>query len=424
MKTTLSFLLLFALAVPAAAQTPAEQTPAVKTPPKTPAKATSSVPPAFKQTRQPGDVEVEPIKCFWKTDRSTVIVGERFTVVLTCGIIDTDKIKAVPDFNQLEASTIGLQPFEVVKGVRHEDVRNPPWRYVQYEYTARLIAEGLFEKDIDLPAVKLTYHIQSSIGGGSTGRDQTYQLPAMAMHVASLVPKKASDIRDTTATTFAEIEGRRVRSTGEFVAALIAFGFAVVLLGLALVRVVGRYRVRTPAARRPLGVGAVLGGCLREAGRVQADAAGGWTPQLASRALTVLRIGGAVALDRPVAQSIVGVAAVPREGQIALRKGLLGRHRSLVSTATTPGAIARSLASTNGHAPNARTEALLKEFEESLAVISRARYGRDGKLDGSALDAAFESGVSALRRLRTAKAWPMRMIGSLTRQAAEIGWSS
>jgi hypothetical protein len=420
----LLILTFLAFAAPAAAQAPAAPAPAAKAPTKPPAKAASSVPPAFQQIRQPGDVEVEPIKCFWKTDRSTIIVGERFTVVLTCGIIDTDKIKAVPDFNQLEGSTIGLQPFEVVKGVRHEDVRNPPYRYVQYEYTARLIAEGLFEKDIDLPAVKLTYHIQSSVGGGSTGRDQTYQLPAMAMHVASLVPKKAADIRDTTATTFAEIEARRVRSTGEFVAALIAFGFAVVLLGLALVRVVGRYRVRTPAAERLLGVSAVLSGCLREAGRVQADAAGGWTPELASRALTLLRIGGAVALDRPVAQSIVGAGVAPREGQIALRKGLLGRRRSLVSTATTPVAIARSLASTNGHAPNARTEAILKELEESLTVLSRARYGREGKLEGPALDAAFESGVSALKKLRTKNMWPMRTIGSLTRQATEIGWSS
>src|SRR5215471_13989932 len=221
MRTIYPLLLLFALAAPAAAQAPAA---------KTPPKAGSSVPRAFTQARQPGDVEVDPIRCFWKTDRSTIIVGERFTVILTCGIIETDRIKAVPDFNQLEGSTIGLQPFEVIKGVRHEDVRNPPYRYIQYEYTARLIAEGLFEKDIDLPAVKLTYHIQSSIGGGETGRDQTYQLPAMAMHVASLVPKKAADIRDTTANTFAEIEAHRVRATGEFVVALIAFGFAVVLL--------------------------------------------------------------------------------------------------------------------------------------------------------------------------------------------------
>src|SRR5262249_11594313 len=290
-------------------------------------KPASSAPRAFTQTRQPGDVEVDPIKCFWKTDRSTVIVGERFTVVLTCGIVETDKIKAVPDFNQLEGSTIGLQPFEVIKGVRHEDVRNPPYRYIQYEYTVRLIAEGLFEKDLDLPAVKLTYHIQSSIGGGETGRDQTYQLPAMAMHVASLVPKKATDIRDTTANTFAEIEARRVRATGEYVAARIAFGFAAVLLGLAVVRVVGRYRVRTPAADRPLGVSAVLSGCLREAGRVQADAVGGWSPELASRALTVLRIGGAVALDRPVGESSGRGGHLARRGEVSLLLRWRARRR-------------------------------------------------------------------------------------------------
>jgi len=400
----LTLLLFLTLAAPAAAQ-----------PPK-----------AFQQTRQPGDVETEPIKCFWKTDRSTVIVGERFTVVLTCGIIDTDKIKAVPDFNQLEASTIGLQPFEVVKSVRHEDVRNAPWRYIQYEYTVRLIAEGLFEKDLDLPAVKITYHIQSSVGGGTTGRDQAYQLPAMPMHIASLVPKKTTDIRDTTLSTFADIEARRVRSTGEFVAALIAFGFAIVLLGLSVVRVLGRYRVRTPASERPLSLGTVLGGCLREADRVKSEAAGGWTPALVSRALTVLRIGGAVALDRPVAQRIVDTPSETHEGQLVLRQGFFRPRRSLISNATTPGTIARSMAAVNGRPPDARTEVMLKEFEESLSVLSTARYSRDGRMDRSALDAAFDSGIGALRTLRAAKRWPMPMLGSITKSVSDMGsavWS-
>src|SRR6516225_2929546 len=131
---TLAF---FALAAPAAAQAPAAQTPAAQAPAKTSPKANSSAPRAFTQTRQPGDVETDPIRCFWKTDRSSIVVGERFTLVLTCGIIETDKIKAVPDFNQLEPSTIGLLPFEVVKGVRHEDIKAAPWRYIQYEYTVR-----------------------------------------------------------------------------------------------------------------------------------------------------------------------------------------------------------------------------------------------------------------------------------------------
>ena len=406
----LTFLLLLALATQAQAPKPAAKAPAPKAAAPAPA-------------RQPGDIEIDPIKCFWKTDRSSIIVGERFTVVLTCGIIETDKIKAVPDFNQLEASTIGLQPFEVIKGVRHEDIRDAPWRYIQYEYTVRLIAEGLFEKDLNIPAVKLTYHIQSSVGGGSTGRDMTYQLPAMPMHIASLVPLKTTDIRDTAMNTFAEIEARRVRSTGEFVAAIIAFGFAVVLLALAVVRVVGRYRVRTPASERPLGLGVVLGGCLREAGRVESDAAGGWTPELAARALTVLRIGGAVALGRPVAQLIVDSRAEAHEGQLALRKGFFRPRRSLVSNATTPGTIARSMAATNGRAPNARAEAILKEFEESIGVLSIARYSRDARMDGAALTAALETGVGALKKLRSANRWPMRTISAITRQATEIGWA-
>lgn len=383
----------------------------------------AQAPKPFTQVRQPGDVETDPIKCFWKTDRSAIIVGERFTVVLTCGIIDTDQIKAVPDFNQLEASTIGLQPFEVIKGVRHEDIKDAPWRYLQYEYTVRLIAEGLFEKDINLPAAKITYHIQSSVGGGSTGRDQTYQLPTMPIHVVSLVPQKVTDIRDTSMNTFSDIENRRVRATGEYVAAMIAFGFSVVLLGLAVVRVAGRYRVRTPASERPLGLGAVLGGCLREAGRVQSDAGGGWTPELVSRALAVLRIGGAVALGRPVAQSIVDAHVEPREGQLALRKGFLKPRRSLVSNATTPGTIARSLASAHGRGRDAKSEVILKDLEESLAVLSTARFSRDGTLDGSALNTAFENGVSAIRKLKAANAWPLRTIRSLTSQAMEIGWS-
>jgi hypothetical protein len=307
--------------------------------------------------------------------------------------------------------------------VRHEDIRDAPWRYIQYEYTVRLIAEGLFEKDINLPSVKLTYHIQSSEGGGSTGRDQAYQLPPMPMHIASLVPQKVTDIRDTTMNTFSDIESRRVRSTGEFVAAAIAFGFAVVLLGLAAVRVASRYRVRTPASERKLGLSAVLRGVLREASRVKSDAEGGWTPELVARALTVLRIGGAVALNRPVAQAIVESPGVPHEGQLVLRRGLFKPRRALVSNATTPGTIARALTSAHGRPLNARTEALLKELEESLAVLSVARYGREGRLDRTALDTAFENGVDAIKKLRVAKMWPMRTVRSVTNRAMEVGWS-
>jgi hypothetical protein len=377
----------------------------------------------------PGDVEVEPIACWWKTDKSTVFVGERFAVTLTCRFVETGAIKAIPDLNQLEPTTVALAPFEVVKGIRHEDIRTPPWRYIQFDYTARLVGDTFFGKDVDIPGVKITYHIQSSIGGGSQGRDQAYGLPALTLRVNSLVPKKAADIRDTSVDTFADIEARRFRSTGEFVAAAICFGFAVVLMGLALVRVIGRYRVRTPAAARPLPLGFVLGGCARAADRLKDEVLrDGWTPDLLARALTVFRIASAVALGRAVAQSIVNVHAAGHEGVLALRKGIFRRKHVLVSTSTTPGTISSALGnvSDEGTGPSPHMQLLLADLGESLRVLGIARYGRNSQPDTAALDAALENGTSALNKLRAATRWPARIASALSRSVAEVGgmvWS-
>jgi hypothetical protein len=411
----------------AAGQTPQSSPGAQKPPSAAPARAkpTPAVRPA--PPHAPGDVEVEPIACWWKTDRSAVNIGERFTVTLTCSIVETAPIKVVPDLNQLEPTTVALQPFEVVKGVRHEDIRQPPKRYIQYEYTTRLVGDVFFGKDVDIPAVKITYHIQSAISGGSQGRDQTYALPPLAMRVNSLVPKKTADIRDNTADTFADIEVRRLRSSAELVASAIAFGFALVLAGLALVRVVGRYRVRTPSAVRRLPVGAVIRGCLTTVSGLRDEIArDGWTADLAGRALAVFRIATAVALGRPVAQEIVEPHVEPHEGQLALRKGVLRRKRALISTSTTPVTIARTLVERNGNRPNPRTELLLADLQESLIAFRAARYGRDAKLDTAALDAALDRGTEALRKLRVANLWPIRTAGALARTATGVGgvvWS-
>jgi hypothetical protein len=410
----------------AAQNAPGTQAPPPAKPAAAPArpKAAPARPPV---PHAPGDVEVEPIACWWKTDRNAVNIGERFTVTLTCSIVETNAIKVVPDLNQLEPTTVALQPFEVVKGVRHEDIRTPPLRYIQYEYTTRLIGDVFFGKDVDIPGVKITYHIQSAIGGGSQGRDQTYALPALAMRVNSLVPKKAADIRDNTPDTFAEIETRRLRSSAAFVASAVSFGFAVVLLGLALVRVFGRYRVRTPSASRRLSPAAVLRGCVRAAARVREDVAReGWSGELAGRAMSVVRIGSDVALGRPIAQEIVERHVTPGDGQLALRKGVLRPKRALVSASTTSATIATTLADTNGKRPSPRTELLLNELQESLAVLRAARYGRNGQLDTSALDAALERGTDALKKLRLAHFWPVRTAGALARSAADVGsmvWS-
>jgi len=398
---------------------------AAQTPTKRPASPAPAAPAIASRPSAPGDVETDPIKCWWKTDRSAVIVGERFTLTLTCGVIETARVKVVPDVAQLEPTVLPISPFEVVRGITHEDVSSPPWRYFQREYTARLVADAFFDKDVDIPPVKVIYRIQSAIGGGTQGRDQTYVLPAMPIHIASLVPKKGNDIRDASHDTFATIETRRQRATQKTVGAFIAFGFAVVFIGLAVVRVAGRYRVRTPAVARPLPTRGVLAGCTRALGSVSRDVArDGWTPELAGRALTALRIAGAVALGHPVAQAIVDTSVQPREGQIGLRKGLIRRRTALVSTSVTPGTIAKALEA--GTPAAARHGAVLKDLQDALRVFSTARYARDAGPEPAALERALETGTDAARRLRWATLWPVRTPGSNGKSTSDlegVAWS-
>ncbi len=366
----------------------------------------------------PGEVASDPIKCWWKTDKNAVQVGEHFTLTLTCGVVEAGRITVVPDLKQLEPATMQLPPFEVIDGARHEDIQAPPWRYFEYEYIVRLIGEGFFGQDVDIPSINVPYNIQST-SAGIEGRDQMYALPALPIRIASLVPKKATDIQDASRETFGDIEARRFRATGELVAAGIFFGFAVVLVGLAVVRTVGRYRERVSVVARPLPSGTVLGGCLRGIGRLKSDVAReGWTPELAGRALTMFRIAGAVALDRPVAQAVVDMNVPGREGQLVLRKGILRPRRAMVSAPTTAETMARQLG--NGNRAGLRTQAMLEEIRDSLHVFNAARYSRNGHLDTTALDTTLEIGTSAIRRLRFTKRWPMRVAAAFAKSAAEI----
>ena len=199
-----------------------------------------------------GEVESDPIRCWWKTDKTAIRVGERFQLVLTCGVIETRSVTVVPAVNQLESGAISLTPFEAISGVRREDVVVPPWRYLQYEYTMRLLSEGFFGQDVNIPSLTVTYNLQSS-GGGVEGRDQTYMLPPLPMRVLSVVPRTVNDIRDASGQTFAAVETRRFRATLATVAAGIAFAFALVLAVLAVARAAGKFRTRDREALQVFG---------------------------------------------------------------------------------------------------------------------------------------------------------------------------
>src|SRR5216683_3346110 len=140
------------------------------------------------------DVQTDPLQCWWRTSAGAVRVGEPFSVVLTCAVLETDAATVVVDQSRLEPSVVQFAPFEVLGGSHGADLRTDQRRFFQYEYRLRLIAENMFGKDAALPETKISYRVQSKVGQKTAiqGRDQTYMLPAQSVRVMSLVPADAS----------------------------------------------------------------------------------------------------------------------------------------------------------------------------------------------------------------------------------------
>ena len=375
----------------------------------------------------PGAIESDPITCSWKTDKIAVHVAERFELTLTCGVIETSSVRVVADQSGLDPSVLELVPFEVVGGTHHRDIEAPPWRYFQYSYTLRLLEDEFFGRDLNIPSIELTYTVQTSGGGGAQGLPQLYVLPALALHIQSLVPTAASDIADASPDTFGDIEARLFRANVELVAAGMFLAFAVVLAGLGVVHSVGRYRSHAPAATRPLTAGAVLRGCVQGTSRLKSEVAdAGWTPALAGRALAMMRIAGAVALGRPVAQTPVDQDAPVQDGQLAVQRGLLRPKCTLISAPTTAATIAGHVANGGGQPAASSREAILEDILDSLRAFDAERYSRNGHAEAATLDTALDRGADAVQRLRVATRWPIQTAEALKKTAARLrgtAWS-
>src|SRR3954467_13595844 len=197
--------------------------------------------------------QTDPLQCWWRTSAGAVRVGEPFTVVLTCAVLETDAATVVVDQTRLEPSVVQFAPYEVLGGSHGADLRTDQRRFFQYEYRLRLIADGMFGKDVALPETKISYRVQSKVGQKTSlqGRDQTYMMPAQSMKVLSLVPSDASDIRDTSsAETFSDIDQRAFRANLFTVIGSVLFVLAGLMTLLALVRLFQRYRKPTVASKQ------------------------------------------------------------------------------------------------------------------------------------------------------------------------------
>jgi hypothetical protein len=370
----------------------------------TPSAASKPDTPAAAETT----VESDPLRCWLKSTKTSVHVGEQFNVALTCAVIETARVAVIADVSQIEPASIQLSPFEVLGGQRHPDIKSGMWRYFQYEYTVRLIADGFFGQDLAVPPISLSYRV-NMMGAGTSqeGREKIYVLPQLPIRIVSLVPTIATDIRDAARDTFADIADRNFRATVAFVIAGILYAFAAVLAIIMLVRVFGRLRRRTPASQAIMQPTFVTGATLRALRQVTSSRArDGWTSELIAQGAAVTRVAAAIATDRPIAQSRATHDSVLQEGQLLVSRGWFSHGALLISASSTP----RAMATTKTRAwPDRRS--LLGDLEQALTTFSEARYARESATSAADLDNALELVKSALRQLRLQLSWPVRLVG-------------
>ena len=357
-------------------------------------------------------VEVDPIRCWWRTSSAAVRMGETFNVGLTCAVLEADGVTVIADESQLTDSAIQLNPFEVIGGSHPPDLRSGQRRFFQYEYITRVINPDVIGQDVPLPNVVVHYRVNSRLPGNAAmqGRDLSYLLPPQTIRVLSLVPSDATDIRDASGASFGRVESLSARAGVFEIAAVTLVALGSLMTIVSLFTLARGARRRKAAGERLLAPWRVAYSADRELAAVARDSQGGWTDELIERALAGMRLTAASLLGSTVSQIKVaadsdGSGRITSAGPGLLDPIIPGRQRSLaLSSANTAHDLRQELARLPDTAPAARRQQL-ETLADAMATFTAAQYGSSRTRDGAALDAALSSATSVSRRLRTQRLW-------------------
>ena len=351
-------------------------------------------------------VEVEPITCWWRPSVTAVRTAEPFDLRLTCAVVWTDANQVVADFSKLDPTVVQLPPFEVLGGTHAADLIAPGKRFFQYDYRLRLLSEDLFGGDVPIPPLEISYRVESQLAGGDTaqGREQSYELPRTSIRLISIVPDETSDIREAPAAAFTRVEDRESRANLLQTIATVLFALAGVVVLMMLVGMVRRKTKTDAREHARLAPRTILGAAARELQDVQSASRGGWTPELAGRADTALRLAGTYAMGKQIGQRVVKPGETPLDGELVV-SGPFGRGRVFASgSATTEWASAPS-------APHGLADA--------LKAFTVARYGRQEKF-GSELDEAVDTAIRITRQQQSAHSLPAEWGRNFTKSVVDL----
>lgn len=354
--------------------------------------------PAMRPSGTIQNIEVDPIRCWWRTSAGAVRIGEQFELLLTCAVLETEAVQVVPDESHLGAAVIALAPFEVVSGTPIVNLRSGARRFFQYQYVLRLINPDAIGRDVPLPTIVIQYKVNSRVAANTSveGRDLAYVLPTLSVRIESLVPADAPDIRDAAGGNFSAVDSLGLRAGVLEIVAMTAVALGVLMSLFVVVRMARSAKARTPADQRQWTTRAVLGAAVKELAAVQRDRErSGWSEALAGRALAATRIAAACVIGRPVSQRIADAGA-PDDGRVLASRLWRGKPRAFSSPVTSADLTRHASSSTVADGAQQSVE----ELRAALDGFTASQYGRGPALDESGLDSALSSATSAARRVK------------------------
>lgn len=363
-------------------------------------------------SQAPESSPADSIRCWWKSGKSAVYIGERFPLTLTCRIVDSAAVRVSVDESTLDSAAVQLSPFDVMDGTRYQDLQGEGHRFFQYRYSLRVIADDLFGREVNIPPLDIRYREQRAAGQGPAveGPERVYRLPALPVRVTALASPQAVDIRDAPAETFGEIQSRRVRGSIAFAIAALLFSAALGCVVLAASGVRRGYPAPSRAIR--LSESQILQSATRELERLRQDAdqTEEWTQDRIGRALAAARLGMAIAMGQRPPQTLVEEDARSQDGTLVIRRGVVRPSWLMVSASVTPETLTaepapRGNRSTGG--AGQRASVLFEDFRSPLNVFTAARFGRDARTRAE-LDQAVNDVLALLRRMRAERSWRNR----------------
>jgi len=360
--------------------------------------------PAMPPSGTTATVEVDPIRCWWRTSAGFVRIGETFDLSLTCAALENEAVQVIPDESRLAPAVIQMAPFDVVGGSHPADLRSGSRRFFQYQYTLRIISPDAIGKDVSLPAVVIHYTINSRVAASTAvkGRDLVYLLPKQSIRVASMVPADAVDIRDAAGEDFGTVESLDFRSRVLEIVALTSVAFGVLVMAIVLVGYARRDARRTPADERLVPTRGIVRAAASELAAVQRERdQQGWNETLAGRALAATRIAAACAIGRNPNQRLAG-SATTSEGRLVVPGPLRGKPR-LLSSAMTPADLAPASGQHSTDDPGRAH--MLEVLRDALVTFTSTQYGQQSALDQTSLDSALSGAIAAAGRVKGEHTW-------------------